>query len=134
MGVCQLRAFINAMTGKAGQICGLTQKGNNFESSDKNRSSTILSGRYNCNFENVFYLLQSECWQKIYVSSTKTKFWRGFMFTNSISGPKHKHNEGTLESRKLILKANFFSHFSKEITTENLMLLSKLLKRAENVF
>ena len=58
---------------KSCKICGLIQDGDSFQNSHENRSFNIFSGRYNCNSENVVYLLQCECCHKKYVGSTKTK-------------------------------------------------------------
>ena len=63
---------------KSCQICGLIKEGDSFENSDENRSFSIFSGRYNCNSENVVYLLQCECCRRKYVGSTKTKFRQRF--------------------------------------------------------
>ena len=97
---------------KSCQICGLIQEGDSFQNSDENRSFTIYSGKYNCNSENVVYLLQCECCHKKYVGSTKTKFRQRFnVYKSYFRSYARKHNEGTLDRGRPIPQANFFSHF-----------------------
>ena len=71
---------------KSCQICVLIKEGDSFENSDENRSFTIFSGRYNCNSENVVYLLQCECCRKCMWVALNPSFGRDLMFTNRILG------------------------------------------------
>ena len=88
---------------KSCQICGLIKEGDSFENSDENRSFKILSGRYNCNSENVVYLLQCECCRKKYVGSTKTKFRQRFnVYKSYFRSYARKRDQGTLERGKII--------------------------------
>ena len=97
---------------KSCQICGLIKEGDSFENSDENRSFTIFSGRYNCNSENVVYLLQCECCHRKYMGSTKTKFRQRFnVYKSYFRSYASKRDQGALDKGKIIPQANFFSHF-----------------------
>ena len=120
---------------KSCQICGLIQEGDSFQDSDENRSFNIFSGRYNCNSENVVYLLQCECCHKKYVGSTKTKFRQRFnVYKSYFRSYARKHNEGTLERGKLIPQSNFFSHFFETNHRGKFDVTIKIIDGAENVF
>ena len=120
---------------KSCQICGLIQEGDSFQNSDENRSFNIFSGRYNCNSENVVYLLQCECCHKTYVGSTKTKFRQRFnVYKSYFRSYARKHNEGTLERGKLIPQANFFSHFFETNHCGKFDVTIKIIDGAEDVF
>ena len=113
----------------------LIQEGDSFQNSDENRSFTIFSGRYNCNSENVVYLLQCECCHKKYVGSTKTKFRQRFnVYKSYFRSYARKHNEGTLDRGKLIPQANF-SVISREIDHRRTFDVTiKIIDGAESVF
>ena len=120
---------------KSCQICGLIQEGDSFQNSDENRSFTIYSGKYNCNSENVVYLLQCECCHKKYVGSTKTKFRQRFnVYKSYFRSYARKHNEGTLDRGKQIPQANFFSHFFESHDRGKFDVTIKIIDGAENVF
>ena len=54
------------------------RQGDTFHNFDSTRSFKNFSGRYNCNYDHVVYLLQCESCSKKYVGSTKTKFGQMF--------------------------------------------------------
>ena len=120
---------------KSCQICGLIKEGNSFENSDENRSFTIFSGRYNCNSENVVYLLQCECCRKKYVGSTKTKFRQRFnVYKPYFRSYARRRDQGTLDRGKIIPQANFFSHFFEAGHNGKFDVTIKIIDGAENVF
>ena len=120
---------------KSCQICGLIQEGDSFRNSDENRSFTIYSGKYNCNSENVVYLLLCECCHEEYVGSTKTKFRQRFnVYKSYFRSYARKHNEGTLDRGKPIPQANFFSHFFESHHRGKFDATIKIIDGAENVF
>ena len=64
--------------GRRCQICPMMQEGSMFYNADDSRFFRNFSGAYDCNSENVVYLLQCTCCNKKYVGSTKTKFRQRF--------------------------------------------------------
>ena len=77
---------------KSCHICNVITEGDSFENSDENRSFKNFSGRYNCNSENVVYLMQCEICSKKYVGSTKTKFRQRFnVYTSYFRSYARKH-------------------------------------------
>ena len=120
---------------KSCQICNVITEGDSFENSDKNRSFKNFSGRYNCNSENVVYLLQCEVCSKKYVGSTKTKFRQRFnVYKSYFRSYARKHNEGSLNRGKLIPQANFFSHFFEGNHNGKFEVRVKMIDGADNVF
>ena len=108
---------------KSCQICNVITEGDSFENSDENRSFKNFSGRYNCNSENVVYLLQCEVCSKKYVGSTKTKFRQRFnVYKSYFRSYARKHNEGSLDRGKLIPQANFLFISLRGITMVSLRL------------
>ena len=120
---------------KSCQICGLIKEGDSFENTDENRCFTIFSGRYNCNSENVVYLLQCECCRKKYVGSTKTKFRQRFnVYKSYFRSYARRRDQGTLDRGKIIPQANFFSHFFEAGHNGKFDVTIKIIDGAENVF
>ena len=120
---------------KSCQICNVITEGDSFENSDENRSFKNFSGRYNCNSENVVYLLQCEVCSKKYVGSTKTKFRQRFnVYKSYFRSYARKHNEGSLDRGKLIPQANFFSHFFEGNHNGKFEVRVKMIDGADNVF
>ena len=60
------------------QICPIVVEGNTFGNFNESRSFTNFSGAYNCNSQNVVYLLQCNICNKKYVGGTTTKFRQRF--------------------------------------------------------
>ena len=108
-----LRVPTGAMAGKVARYATSSRKGIVLKiRTKKDPSKKNFSGRYNCNSENVVYLLQCEVCSKKYVGSTKTKFRQRFnVYKSYFRSYARKHNEGSLDRGKLIPQANFFSHF-----------------------
>ena len=120
---------------KSCQICDVITEGDSFENSDENRSFKNFSGRYNCNSENVVYLLQCEICNKKYVGSTKTKFRQRFnVYKSYFRSYARKHSEGSLDRGKLIPQANFFSHFFEGNHNGKFEVRVKMIDGADNVF
>ena len=120
---------------KSCQICVLIKEGDSFENSDEKRSFTIFSGRYNCNSENVVYLLQCECCRRKYVGSTKTKFRQRFnVYKSYFRSYARRRDQGTLDRGKIIPQANFFSHFFEAGHNGKFDVSIKIIDGAENVF
>ena len=108
---------------KSCQICNVITEEDSLENSDENRSFKNFSGRYNCNSENVVYLLQCEICSKKYVGSTKTKFRQRFnVYKSYFRSYARKHSEGSLGRGKLIPQANFLVISLRGITMGNLRL------------
>ena len=68
-----------------------------FYNADDSRVVRNFSGAYDCNSENVVYLLQCTCCNKKYVGSTKTKFRQRFnVYESYFRTYKQKHLSGNL--------------------------------------
>ena len=120
---------------KSCQICNVITEGDSFENSDENRSFKNFSGRYNCNSENLVYLLQCEVCSKKHVGSTKTKFRQRFnVYKSYFRSYARKHNEGSLDRGKLIPRASFFSHFFEGNHNGKFEVRVKMIDGADNVF
>ena len=101
--------------GRRCQICPMMQEGSMFYNADDSRFFRNFSGAYDCNSENVVYLLQCTCCNKKYVGSTKTKFRQRFNVYNSYFRTyKQKRLSGNLHTGKPVPQASFFSHFFEQ--------------------
>ena len=69
---------------KSCQICPIVVEGDTFGNFNESRSFTNFSGPYNCNSQNVVYLLQCNICNKKYVGSTTTSFDNGLMSISPI--------------------------------------------------
>ena len=88
------------------------REGDTFHNFDSTRSFKNSSGRYDCDSDHVFYLLQCESCNKKYVGSTKTKFRERFNVDKSyIRTYARKHGENSLDKWKSVPQASFFRHF-----------------------
>ena len=101
--------------GRRCQICPMMQEGSMFYNADDSRFFRNFSGAYDCNSENVVYLLQCTCCNKKYVGSTKTKFRQRFnVYKSYFRTYKQKRLSGNLHTGKPVPQASFFSHFFEQ--------------------
>ena len=69
------------------------------------------------------------------MGSTKTKFRQRFnVYKSYFRSYARKHNEGTLDRRKLIPQANFFGHFFESNHRGKFDVTIKIIDGADNVF
>ena len=101
--------------GRRCQICPIMQEGSMFYNADDSRYFRNFSGAYDCNSENVVYLLQCTCCNKKYVGSTKTKFRQRFnVYKSYFRTYKQKRLSGNMHTGKPVPQASFFSHFFEQ--------------------
>ena len=117
------------------QICPIVVEGDTFGNFNESRSFTNFSGAYNCNSQNVVYLLQCNICNKKYVGSTTTKFRQRFnVYKSYYRTYARKYNEGSLDSGKPVPQANFFAHFFGEGHQGTFSVSVKIIDGAHDVF
>ena len=117
------------------QICPIVVEGNTFGNYNESRSLTNFSGAYNCNSQNVVYLLQCNICNKKYVGSTTTKFRQHFnVYKSYFRTYARKYNEGNLDRGKPVPQANFFAHFFGEGHQGTFSVSAKIMDGAHDVF
>ena len=101
---------------RSGQICPIVVEGDTFGNFNESRSFTNFSGAYNCNSQNVVYLLQCNICNKKYVGSTTTKFrQRSNVYKSYHRTYARKYNDGSLDRGKPVPQANFLLILSARV-------------------
>ena len=119
------------------QICPIVVEGDTFGNFNESRSFTNFSGAYNCNSQNVVYLLQCNICNKKYVGSTTTKFRQRFNVYKSYHRTyARKYNDGSLDRGRIlpVPQANFFAHFFGEGHQGAFSVSVKIIDGAHDVF
>ena len=107
MGVCLLRAVVDAIAGKLSDL-RFNPRGGQFPKFWRNHIFITFSGRYNSNSENVGYLFQSKCCNKKYVDSIETKFRQRLNLSNHISDRTRANIMKALSTGGIYSIGNYF--------------------------
>ena len=120
---------------RSSQICPIVVEGDTFGNFNESRSFANFSGAYNCNSQNVVYLLQCNICNKNYVGTTTTTFQQRFnVYKSYYRTYSRKYNDSSLDNGKPVPQANFFALFFSEGHLGTFSVSVKIIDGAHDVF